>query len=56
MTWQSVSIALVCGCPGAGAWDATYPGDEQDCATHGPTEVQRVSRIYENRRGGEHAT
>jgi hypothetical protein len=49
VSWESVSVALACGCPGTGSYDTTDPGDEQACGQHGQQRVKRVSRIRESR-------
>lgn len=43
--WGYVTVLLECGCEGHGQWDVDWPGDEQACSTHGPTTIQRISRV-----------
>ena len=47
--WEHTVVTLACGCEGTGSWNEDWPGDAQECARHGGTTIQRISRIYEAR-------
>ena len=47
MMWESSTITLACGCLGNLPWIEPMVGTDATCSSHGETEVEKASRIYE---------